>query len=310
MALPDPGPEGLVGRVDADPGPDGAEPVGHLVGVVLVVVLHAEHPHLLGGQPGGQGAGIVLEQDGEEPLHRTEQGPVDHDRPVPAVVGPDVLHLEALRELEVQLDGGHLVGPADGVLGLHGDLRPVEGAATLVEDQVEVHGPGGRPEGLGGFVPLLDRAHRLALGPGGQLEVEVVEPEVTQQGQDEVQRGVELVDHLLAGAEDVGVVLGHAPDPGQPVHDPGLLVAVDGAELEQAHGQLAVGPLSALEDQDVERAVHRLQVVLLTAVELHGREHPLGEPVEVARGLEQLGLGDVRGVDELVADGLVALVRE
>ena len=193
------------------------------------------------------------------------------------------------------------MGPADGVLGLDGDLRAVEGAASLVHHQLEVHPLGGGPEGLGGHLPLLVAAHRLVLGTGGQLEVEVVEPEVPQERQHEGQRGVELVGHLLTGAEEVGVVLGHPPHPGQAVDHPGLLVAVDGAELEHPQGQLAVRPLAALVDEDVERAVHRLQVVLEPTVELHGRVHPVGEPVEVARRLEQLRLGDVRGVHELVA---------
>ena len=149
----------------------------------------------------------------------------------------------------------------------------------------------------------------LARRLGRQLEVEVVEPEVAQQVEDEVQRADELGVHLLAGAEDVGVVLGHAPHPGQAVHHARLLVAVDGAELEEPHRQLAVGALAALVDEDVERAVHRLEVVLLAAVELHGREHALGEPVEVARRLEERALGDVRRVDELVARLHVALPR-
>ena len=186
---------------------------------------------------------------------------------------------------------------------------PVEGAAALVEDQVEVHGQRRPTERLGGLLPLLVGAHRLALGSGGQLEVEVVEPEVAEQGEHEAQGGVQLVGHLVAGAEDVGVVLGHAPDPGQPVDHAGLLVAVDRPELEEPQRELAVGALAALVDEDVERAVHRLEVVLLAPVELHRREHPVGEPVEVARGLEQLGLGDVGGVDELVAGRPVALVR-
>ena len=64
-------------------------------------------------------------------------------------------------------------------------------------------------------------------------------------------------------------------------------------------------------------AVHRLEVVVLPrladravrvqlGVELHGRVHALGVPGEVPGGLEQLPLGDVRGVDELVARLLVA----
>jgi hypothetical protein len=41
----------------------------------------------------------------------------------------------------------------------------------------------------------------------------------------------------------------------------------------------------------------------------HRREHAVGVPAQVARGLEQVGLGDVRGVDELVAGLDVPLPR-
>ena len=67
----------------------------------------------------------------------------------------------------------------------------------------------------------------------------------------------------------------------------------------------------------MHRAVHRLEVVVLAGlahravlvelrVEVHRREHAVGVPVQVAGDLEQLRLGDVRGVDELVA-GLAVL---
>ena len=58
--------------------------------------------------------------------------------------------------------------------------------------------------------------------------------------EDEAQQLPELRLELLGGAEDVGVVHGQAADTGQAVQDPGLLVPVHGAELEQRHGQLAV----------------------------------------------------------------------
>ncbi len=124
-----------------------------------------------------------------------------------------------------------------------------------------------------------------------------------------MQRADELAVHLLAGAEDVRVVLGHAPHAGQALQHAGHLVAVDRAELEEPHRQLAVGALMALVDEDVERAVHRLEVVLLAAVELHGRVHALGEPVQVTRLLEEGALRDVRRVDEVVARLHVALPR-
>ena len=88
--------------------------------------------------------------------------------------------------------------------------------------------------------------------------------------------------------------------PGQAVHDAGLLVAVDRAELEQPQRQLAVGPPARPEDEVVHRAVHRLEAVL-GALDVHGREHALGVVGQVARGVEQPVLGDVRGADVLEA---------
>ena len=89
LGPPDPRPERLVGRIHRSTRrPARPQPVGHLVRhSASWSSLHAEDPHLLGRQPGGQGAGVVLQQDGEEPLHRAEQGTVDHDRPMPGVVG-------------------------------------------------------------------------------------------------------------------------------------------------------------------------------------------------------------------------------
>jgi hypothetical protein len=95
---------------------------------------------------------------------------------------------------------------------------------------------------LGGVGPFLLRADELLLlrVAGRQLQVEVAEPEVGEQVEHEAQQLPELPFELLGGAEDVGVVHGQAADAGQAVQDPGLLVAVHGAELEQRHGQLAV----------------------------------------------------------------------
>ena len=89
--------------------------------------------------------------------------------------------------------------------------------------------------------------------------------------------------------------------------DPRFFVAIDAPEFEEPHGQLAVGPLPAAIDEDVHGAVHGLQVVALALVELHGREHSIGERLQVARDLEEIGLRDVRCVDELVAPVFVAL---
>ena len=85
----------------------------------------------------GNAPGVVLEQDRRRSARSCRTSAVDHDRPVALVVGADVLELEALRHLEVELDGRHLPRAPDGVLRLHRDLGAVERAAALVEHQLE-----------------------------------------------------------------------------------------------------------------------------------------------------------------------------
>ncbi len=84
----------------------------------------------------------------------------------------------------------------------------------------------------------------------------------------------------------MGVVHRQAAHPREAVDHAALLVAVHGAELEHPQRQVPVAPHPGPVDQHVERAVHRFQVVVLTAlpalvVEVHGWEHAVGEPVEV-----------------------------
>ena len=238
--------------------------------------------HLHRRQPGRERAGVVLGEHAEEPLDRAEQRPVDHDRPLPGPVRGLVFQLEPLRQLEVHLDGRHLPGPADRVPGLHGDLRPVERGAARVGHQLQPGLLGRRRAAPRSPPPSSSVADELLRVAGGQLQVEVVQPVVAQQVEHEAEQRVQLAGHLLLGAVDVRVVLGQATHPGEPVHDAGLLVPVDGAELEQPQRQLPVGPAARPEDQVVERAVHRLEVVV-RALQLHGREHAVRVPVAGAR---------------------------
>src|SRR2546425_517117 len=84
-----------------------------------------------GAQTDRAGAGVVLGEDGEEALDRPVQGAVDHEGLVRLVVGADVGDAEALRRLEVHLDGRELPAPTDGIAQVHADLGRIEGALTL-----------------------------------------------------------------------------------------------------------------------------------------------------------------------------------
>ena len=113
---------------------------------------------------------------------------------------------------------------------------------------------------------------------------------------------------LLRRAEDVGVVLGEAAHAQQAVH--GAASARSGRRC-RARRSAAAGrgrtSASILVDEDVARAVHRLEPVL-RVVELHGRVHVLRVVALVAGDLPELAAHDVRREDHLVAaaDALVA----
>ena len=79
------------------------------------------------------------------------------------------------------------------------------------------------------------------------------------------------------GAEQVGVVLGEAADPGQARQLARLLVAVDRAELGQPQRQVAIAARLRGVDLDVVRAVHRLEQVLLEVAGLLEVADALGD---------------------------------
>ena len=114
-------------------------------------------------------------------------------------------------------------------------------------------------ESLLGQIPQLDLAHVLLRIPGGQIGLELLEPEVAQHHEHEVEEVLQLVGDLRLRREDVAVVLGETPRPQQAVDDSRSLVSVDGPQFVEAHRQLSVATTPAPEDQDVERAVHRFE---------------------------------------------------
>src|SRR5438874_13785932 len=73
----------------------------------------------------------------------------------------------------------------------------------------------------------------------------------------------------------------------QPVEHARALEAVHGAELEVPDRQVAVRAGVTLVDQNVERAVHGLGVVL-RALQLHGRIHPVGKEDKMPAGLPEV----------------------
>ncbi len=148
------------------------------------------------------------------------------------------------------------------------------------------------------LLPALVVAHGV-LRPGRQVRLDVLESEGLPDRKRKTEDLEDLIVDLLRWADDVSVVLGEAAHPQQPVQHAGSFIPIDGPELGPPQRQLAVGPLAVLVDHQVERAVHRPQVVV-RLVDRERRVHVLLEEAEVARRLPEPGLADMRRIDQLV----------
>jgi hypothetical protein len=87
----------------------------------------------------------------------------------------------------------------------------------------------------------------------------VLHAEDVEDGLDEGEAALDFGGDLVLGAEEVGVVLGEAADAGHAVEFAGLFPAIDGAELGEADGHVAVGVGRGAEDLGVVGAVHGLE---------------------------------------------------
>ena len=124
--------------VEVGPQPGPPELVADRGGVGQVAVGNRQHHRLNRRQPQRKRPGVVLDQDGDEPLEAAENRPVDDHRPVLGVVGADVFQVEILRLHVIELNRGALPLPADRVGDVEVDLRAVERAVLLV--QIVGHG--------------------------------------------------------------------------------------------------------------------------------------------------------------------------
>src|ERR1017187_4142087 len=262
-----------------------------------------QHDGLNGRQPHRERAGVVLDQDAEEALDGAVQRAVHHQRLVGLAVFGDVLQAEPAGQGEIELKGGKQPLSAESVHQLDVDRGPVEGGFVGDRFGGDLELIAGALQGAFGHRPLVWRAvvfAALAAIPGGKLGVVLFEAVRGQDIEGELEAIHYFVFNLVRGAEDVRVVLREAADAEESVEHAGAFVAVDGAELAEAHRQVAIAALAVGIDQDVERAVHRPELVV-GVVQLDGREHVRRVEIGVAGSLPQVEARDVGGVDQGVA---------
>src|SRR5262249_22047390 len=142
---------------------------------------------------------------------------------------------------------------ADGIDQFYVDLRPVERGFVRRYFDLEIQLVRRPLEGILRKLPLIGRARvfpaRSAI-PGGELRLVLIEPVGVQRVDGELQAIDDLAFDLIRGTEDVRVVLRKASDAEEPIEYAGALIPVDGSELAETYGQLAVAALLVRIDQD------------------------------------------------------------
>ena len=119
-------PQLLVAAIHFDPQAGLPELGRGVVRVIQKLFRKGQHDGLHRRQPDRKRAGEVLDDDGDEALQRSEDGPMDHDRPMLGVVRADVGQLEPLRLRVIDLHGAELPRATDGIGHLVIQFRPVE----------------------------------------------------------------------------------------------------------------------------------------------------------------------------------------
>jgi len=179
---------------------------------------HVDDDHLNRSKPYGKTSAVVFNENADEALKRSEEGPVYHDRTMLFAVRPDVIHVESLRQVEINLDGAALPFPADSVFYLDVYFRSVEDALARINGIGDAHIIKRILQRPRRQFPSLVGADRM-FRPGGKVHRPLAEAEGLEHEYREIEDLAYLALKLFGGAEDVRVILSESPHSGQAVEN-------------------------------------------------------------------------------------------
>ena len=224
-------------------------------------VVERQHAHLFRRKPCREISRKMFDQNPDEAFERAERRAVNHDRATRRVVRTRVGQIEAFRQVEIDLHGAELPAATERIFHDKVDFRSVKCRFALFFDHGNAERCRRRAAGVFGAFPIFVLAD-VFIGFGiAQTDAHgiIFHAERGQNDVHELEAGANFLVDLVFRAENVSVVLRKAAHAGQPVEFAGLFPAVNGTELGEAHGQLAVGMRLRGVKFDVERAIHRLE---------------------------------------------------
>ena len=305
----------LAAGIYLSPEPGGLQSLAELGGVVMGAVGHGQDADLLRSDPDGEGAGVLLQQQGQGPLVAAHGGAMDDIGSLFLTVGIHIFHAELLGQKHIDLDGDEGVLLAVDVFDLDIEFRAVEsrlinanavGQADVVKDFL--HG------GLGDL-PLLGGAFVLVAGvfgiPLGEAVGDVLrQAQAFQHVLGQLQAVAELILQLLGAENQVALRDGELPHADETVHLAGIFVAEQGRGFSQAHGQVPIGAGPVQKDLVLEGTGHGAEgkALLGFVVGVPHDEHAVQVVIPVAGDFIKLPLGHVGGFGAEIAPLVVLRV--
>src|SRR3984885_3889803 len=278
----------FVASIDFDAYANRLQLARDFVGVLRVALTNRNHRHLHWRQPRRERARVVLDQHAKEPLHRSIQRTMHHDRLLARTIFGHIFQAKALGQVEVELHRRKLPQAPDRIHQLDVDLGTIE--RSLAGNRLVLDAPLFQHlfERLSRVDPLFFAADEIlaVVGiPGRELGLELVETKIFQHVQGEFEATSNLIFDLLRRTENVRVILRKPAHAQQAVHHARTLVAIHRAQFAQPHRQVTIRLERIPINQNMPRTIHRLQAIF-GVVEFHGVEHVLRVITFVARGEE------------------------
>ena len=252
----------LITKVDFNPDTGGFQLFANLVGISVGIGNDCRHNRLNRCQPGREATCIMFDQDADKAFIAAKDRAVEHDGAVLCAILADIACVETFGQHAVGLDRADLPSTADRIGEMPFELGCVKCAfagqffpAILL----------GREAGLDdcvaqflfGLVPIGVAAEAL-FGAQRQLD-RIGKAEILVDPVCERAEILHFLHNLVFAAEDVGVVLRKLSHAHQAMERAMRLVAMAAAIFVKPQRQVAVGFDALTEDQDMCRAVHRLQ---------------------------------------------------
>src|SRR5208337_123583 len=223
---------------------------------------------------------------------------MDHNRPVFFAVTPPVYGIEPLGEIKIDLNGAALPCSVQRVLYLYIYLGPVENTFSGVYNIRQSFLLKRLLQGIRSMFPVFKGPHKF-LRSGRKIYIVRVKSKGPKNKEREIKYVYDFPFNLVLHAEYMRIILCKAPHPHKSVQRSGSFVPVYRTEFCIPQRQVPVAPELTFIYVDVERTIHRLQLIG-NLVDFHRGVHVFPVKVPVTAFLPQMQPGNMRGKKEFI----------